>query len=64
MQYKKLFIWVEGSDDERFVNKIIKPSLEQKYDMVKVRKYAEWKKEISNNYTGEILGQERRLSHV
>ena len=40
MGYKRLFIWVEGEDDVRFFNKIIKPLLEKKYSLVEVRSYA------------------------
>lgn len=39
----KLFIFVEGNDDERFFRWIVKPSLERKYDVVKILKYAEQK---------------------
>jgi len=39
MSYKRLLIWVEGEDDERFFNKIIKPKFEKKYDWVEVRPY-------------------------
>ncbi|MEM0202962.1 MAG: hypothetical protein QXO16_00290 [Archaeoglobaceae archaeon] len=38
----KLYILVEGDDDERFFDKIIKPLLREKY-YVKIVKYAEWK---------------------
>ncbi|MFN3384520.1 MAG: hypothetical protein ACK401_06470 [Archaeoglobaceae archaeon] len=38
----KLYILVEGDDDERFFDKIIKPLLREKYD-VRIVKYAEWK---------------------
>ena len=34
MGYKRLYIWVEGPDDERFFNQIIKPILLEKYDDV------------------------------
>jgi len=49
MQYRRLFVCVEGDDDERFVTWIIKPLLERKYDSVEVRKYAKQKKEKFNN---------------
>ncbi len=45
MEYKRLFIFVEGADDERFFDKIIKPVLMEKYDSVEVRKYAQLKPE-------------------
>ncbi len=45
MAYKQLFIWVEGPDDMRFFNAIIKPLFAEKYDWIEVRSYAERKKE-------------------
>lgn len=38
--YKRLFIWVEGTDDERFFNQIICPLLQEKYNYIKIIKYA------------------------
>jgi hypothetical protein len=40
MDFKILFIFVEGVDDERFVKKVITPILEQKYNHIKVIEYA------------------------
>jgi hypothetical protein len=40
MEYQRLFIWVEGPDDVRFFNEIIKPIFDKKYDWVEVRAYA------------------------
>lgn len=45
MSYKRLFIFVEGDDDERFFQRIIKPKLEEKYDEVKLIKYSRMKSE-------------------
>ncbi len=45
MVYTKLFIWVEGPDDERFFNTIVKPIFEEHYSYIEVRKYAERKNE-------------------
>jgi hypothetical protein len=36
-----LFLLVEGDDDERFFQNIIKPKLEEKYERVLIRKYAQ-----------------------
>ncbi len=44
MDYKKLYILVEGNDDERFFGKIIIPRLEKKYDFIKIWRYANKKK--------------------
>jgi len=40
MEYKRLFILVEGDDDERFFSNITKPSLKEKYTCVKITKHA------------------------
>ena len=35
--YKRLFIWVEGNDDERFFEKVIVPKLRKKYDNIRIK---------------------------
>ncbi len=40
MSYKQLFIFVEGIDDERFVNQVIKPVLQAHFHYIKIIKYA------------------------
>ena len=40
MDFKQLFIFVEGPDDERFINKIVRPYLENTYTIIKFIKYA------------------------
>lgn len=54
MGYKRLFIWVEGEDDVRFCDKIIKPKLQENYNLVEVRPYAALKKEKVNNFLKSI----------
>ncbi len=54
MEYKRLFLWVEGDDDLRFFDQIIKPAFERKYDWVEVRSYAHLKKEKVDNYLKSI----------
>ena len=54
MAYKRLFIWVEGRDDELFFNIVIKPLFKQRYDQVEVRTYAEKPKEYINNFVKSI----------
>ena len=54
MGYKRLFIWVEGGDDIRFFNRIIKPVLEEKYDWVEVRSYATLKREKVDSFLRSI----------
>jgi hypothetical protein len=45
MNYKRLFILVEGNDDERFCETILKSKLEGKYDDVIIWKYRQTKDE-------------------
>lgn len=40
MSYKQLFIFVEGIDDERFVNQIVNPILQAHFHFIKIIKYA------------------------
>lgn len=40
MEYRMLFIWAEGPDDDRFFDKILKPIFEKRYDAVKIINYA------------------------
>ena len=54
MEYERLFIWVEGEDDIRFFNRIIKPAFEGKYNLVEVRAYAALKREKVGNYLRSI----------
>ncbi|MCK5177827.1 MAG: hypothetical protein KAQ92_08945 [Candidatus Aenigmarchaeota archaeon] len=49
-----LYIWVEGNDDVRFFEKIIKPIFEKKYDSIKIIKCAGKTKEHTNNYIKSI----------
>lgn len=43
MGYKRLFIFVEGDDDERFFQGIVNPIYKKKYDSVMLWKYAQVK---------------------
>ncbi len=54
MEYERLFIWVEGEDDLRFFNRIIKPAFEGKYNLVEVRTYAALKRQKVSNYLRSI----------
>ena len=40
MSYNILYLFVEGTDDERFFESVIKPKFEGKYDYVEMMKYA------------------------
>ena len=41
MTYKRLFLFVEGNDDERLINAVFVPLFEAKYDKIIVYKYEE-----------------------
>ena len=49
-----MFIWVEGEDDRRFFDRIIKPILKKKYDWVEVRPYAHLRKEKISSFLKSI----------
>lgn len=40
MPFTQLFVWVEGPDDQRFVENVFRPILEDKFDWVEVVPYA------------------------
>jgi len=52
--YKLLFIWVEGNDDERFFRKVLIPRFQEKYDTVKIIRYATMKHEKIDNFIKSI----------
>ncbi|MFH1861595.1 MAG: hypothetical protein ABH878_02180 [bacterium] len=54
MDYRQLFIWVEGLDDQRFVEAIIKPILVEKYNKVQIVLHAEEGKKYITNYIRSI----------
>lgn len=54
MGYKGLFIWVEGEDDARFFENIMKPQLQKEYIFVKMIRYATMKREKINNFLKSI----------
>ncbi|WP_243345454.1 DUF4276 family protein [Parabacteroides sp. FAFU027] len=50
MEYRQLYIFVEGPDDERYINQVIKPILKDQYNDIKVIKYAKLPKVVVQNY--------------
>ncbi|HOC52437.1 MAG TPA: hypothetical protein PLW61_02300 [Caldisericia bacterium] len=54
MNYKRLFILVEGNDDERFFKNILESKFNKKFDFVEIIKYATTKKEKINNFINSI----------
>ncbi len=55
MEYKRLFILLEGNDDERFFEKIIKPEFEKRYDYVKLYLYADKSPKTIENFIKSIV---------
>ncbi|ROL60512.1 DUF4276 family protein [Bacteroidetes/Chlorobi group bacterium MS-B_bin-24] len=43
MSPKQLFIFVEGANDERFFERVVKPKLQQRYNVIIIHTYAERK---------------------
>ena len=41
MPYRRLYVFVEGPDDVRFFERIVKPRLEEEYDHIDIVPYAE-----------------------
>ena len=42
MDFKQLFIFVEGSDDERFISQVIVPRIQEKYNHIKFIKFIKY----------------------
>lgn len=40
MAFRRLYIWVEGPDDRRFIERILKPRLQKYYDWIDIVEYA------------------------
>lgn len=57
MSFKQLYIFVEGEDDKRFFDNIIKLELSDKYDSINIIKYAKMKKEKVNNFIISIKNE-------
>ena len=55
MGYTSLYVWVEGPDDVRFFDNIIKPLIEKKYNKVIIRSYANLTKEKINSLIKSII---------
>jgi hypothetical protein len=56
MPYRRLYLWVEGTDDQRFVDSVLRPRLEQHYSWVNVLPYAGWRKEKITKFIESIRG--------
>lgn len=54
LAYQTLYVFLEGDDDERFFEGIIRPIYEEVYDRVQIWKYSQKKKEKVNRYLNSI----------
>ena len=54
MGYRRLFVWVEGEDDVRFFDKIMKPKFQKMYDFIETRRFAALKREKVHNFLRSI----------
>jgi len=52
--YRRLFVWVEGTDDERFFERTVRATFEQTYDQVSVVRYAKRKRTKIRGYLNSI----------
>jgi len=55
--YKIIYILVEGEDDKKFIEKILKPKLKEKYNEVKIYLFANKRKDKINNLIKSIDSQ-------
>lgn len=58
MEHTKLYLFLEGNDDERFFNKILIKNLEEFYTKVEILKYAEMKLSDMRKYARTIINKE------
>ena len=54
MTYRRLYIWVEGVDDDEFFSRIIQPYFDQAYDLITIVQYAERSKRWMKAYFTSI----------
>jgi len=52
--YKRLFIWVEGNDDERFFKNLLKFGFYKKYNFIEIIKYAHMRRDKIVNFIKSI----------
>jgi len=52
--YRRLYVWVEGTDDERFFERTVRATFEQRYDQVSVVRYAKRKRANIRAYLNSI----------
>jgi len=54
MAYKRLWVLLEGNDDERFFEKVVKPMFENTYDFVRSWRYAQKKSTKAKDFLRAI----------
>lgn len=54
LAYRMLYVLLEGDDDERFFEEVIKPIYAEKYDHVQFWKYSQKKKERVNHFLNSV----------
>lgn len=54
LAYRMLYILLEGDDDERFFEEVLKPIYAEKYDHVLLWKYSQKKKERINHFLNSV----------
>ncbi len=64
MAYEALYILVEGEDDKRFFERIVKPMFEGKYDSVAVWKYAQERNKRVSRFLRSIKGMKANYIYV
>jgi hypothetical protein len=52
--YRRLYIWVEGTDDERFFRSVVLPRMAGRYDDIRLTRYAGLTTERVNNFLASI----------
>ena len=56
MTYRRLFVFIEGDDDERLLGAVVKPRLERQYDSVTLWQYAGQKSEKVRAFLRSVKG--------
>jgi len=54
MDYKLLFIFIEGNDDERFFERVVEPSFQERYSEIKFWQYADKNKKTRVRFIKSI----------
>jgi hypothetical protein len=64
MAFKRLFIWVEGDDDMRFFDRIIKPRFGSQYNCVEIIRYANMPKKKFNQFMDSIIAMKADYLYI